>query len=272
VLTLLPLVLVLFLAIRRVPAFVAIMLGALFGGVVAVILQPELVIAFAGDPSLGPVPASIKAVWQAMATGFYAETGYPMIDDLVSRGGMISMLGTVWLVLAAMGFGAIMDYTGSLRKLLTPVVKLARTAGQLMVATGLTSIFLNIFAGDQYMAVVLPGTLFREEFEKRNIAPQMLSRQLVDTGTVTSPLVPWNTCGAYMAATLGVATVAYFPYCFFNLINPIVSFALDLLGIQIIKIADDKAQEAYAPEPEEVSQYGVSGFSVSKEAGGLAEQ
>jgi NhaC family Na+:H+ antiporter len=270
--TLLPLVLVLFLAIRRVPAFVAIMLGALFGGVLAIVLQPELVIKFADDTSLATPLAMIKGVWEAMATGFHAETGYPTIDNLVSRGGMISMLSTVWLVLAAMGFGAIMDYTGSLRKLITPIVKLTRSAGQLMVATGLAAIFLNIFAGDQYMAVVLPGTLFREEFEKRKIAPQMLSRQLVDTATVTSPLVPWNTCGAYMAATLGVATVAYFPYCFFNIINPIVSFILDLLGIQIIKVTEDKAQEAYAPEPEKVSQYGVSGYSVSKQAGGLAEQ
>ena len=181
------------------------------------------------------------------------------------------MLSTVWLVLAAMGFGAIMDYTGSLRKLITPVVRLTRSAGQLMVATGLTAIFLNIFAGDQYMAVVIPGTLFREEFEKRKIAPQMLSRQLVDTAVVTSPLVPWNTCGAYMAATLGVATLAYLPFCFFNIINPIVSFALDLLGIQIQKVGEGQVQGAYAPEPELVSQYGVSGYSVSKEAGGLAE-
>jgi NhaC family Na+:H+ antiporter len=260
--TLLPLFLVLFLAVRRVPAFVAIMAGALMGGVMAVILQPQLVIAFVNDPSLSPPLALLKGVWSAMATGFTALTGYPKIDELVSRGGMASMLFTVWLVLSAMSFGAIMDYTGSLRKLLEPLVRFATTAGRLMIAAGVTAIFLNIFAGDQYMALVLPGTIFREEFKKRHIAPQMLSRQLEDTATITSPLVPWNTCGAYMAATLGVATIAYLPFCFFNLINPVLSFIFDAIGFQIKMLADEKAPEAYSPEPEKVEHYGVGGYST----------
>ena len=263
--TLVPLVLVLVLAIRRVPAFVAIMSGALLGGVVAVILQPQLVLAFANDPTLSPALAMLKGVWSALATGFEAVTGYPKIDDLISRGGMASMLNTVWLVLAAMSFGAIMDYTGALRKLLEPLVRVATNAGRLMVSVGVTAIFLNIFAGDQYMALVLPGTIFRDEFKKRNIAPQMLSRQLEDTATITSPLVPWNTCGAYMAATLGVATIAYLPFCFFNLINPILSFIFDLAGFQIQKVSEATATEAYAAEPEVIAHYGVSGYSVSEQ-------
>ncbi len=206
----------------------------------------------------------LKGVWSALATGFEAVTGYPKIDDLISRGGMASMLNTVWLVLAAMSFGAIMDYTGALRKLLEPLVRVATNAGRLMVSVGVTAIFLNIFAGDQYMALVLPGTIFRDEFKKRNIAPQMLSRQLEDTATITSPLVPWNTCGAYMAATLGVATIAYLPFCFFNLINPILSFIFDLAGFQIQKVSEATATEAYAPEPEVVAHYGVSGYNVSE--------
>jgi NhaC family Na+:H+ antiporter len=262
--TLLPLVLVLFMAIKRVPPFVAIMSGALLGGVMAVILQPELVLAFANDPSLSPPLAMLKGVWSALANGFEISTGYPNIDTLVSRGGMSSMLGTVWLVLAAMGFGAIMDYTGALRKLLEPLVRFAKTAGRLMVSVGATAIFLNIFAGDQYMALVLPGTIFKDEFRKRKIAPQMLSRQLEDTATITSPLVPWNTCGAYMAATLGVATIAYLPFCFFNLINPILSFIFDAAGFKIQYVSDDKAAEAYAPEPEKIEHYGVGGYSVSE--------
>lgn len=260
--TLIPLVVVLVMALRRVPAFVAIMAGALAGGVMAVILQPQIVVAFANDPNLGIPLAMLKGVWSALATGFTMVTGYPKIDDLVSRGGMSSMLYTVWLVLAAMGFGAIMDYTGSLRKLLEPLVRFATNAGRLMVSVGLTAIFLNIFAGDQYMALVLPGTIFREEFKKRNIAPQMLSRQMEDTATITSPLVPWNTCGAYMAATLGVATFAYLPFCFFNLINPLLSFVFDLIGFRIQYLTADKTTEAYAPEPEKVAHYGVGGYNV----------
>ncbi len=270
--TLLPLLVVLVMALRRVPAFVAIMAGALAGGVMAIILQPQSVIAFANDPSLGTPMAMLKGVWSALATGFHIETGYPKIDDLVSRGGMASMLMTVWLVLSAMGFGAIMDYTGSLRKLLEPLVRFATNAGRLMVSVGLTAIFLNIFAGDQYMALVLPGTLFREEFKKRNIAPQMLSRQVEDTATITSPLVPWNTCGAYMAATLGVATAAYLPFAFFNLINPILSFIFDLIGYQIKYLTDNQAAQAYAPEPEKVEQYGVGGYSVSQVVGAPIEK
>jgi NhaC family Na+:H+ antiporter len=263
ILTLIPLFLVLFLAVKRVPAFVAIMAGALMGGVMAVILQPQLVIAFANDPSLSTPLALLKGVWSALANGFTAVTGYPKIDDLVSRGGMSSMLSTVWLILSAMSFGAIMDYTGSLRKLLEPLVRFATNAGRLMISVGVTAIFLNIFAGDQYMALVLPGTIFREEFKKRRIAPQMLSRQMEDTATITSPLVPWNTCGAYMAATLGVATIAYLPYCFFNIINPVLSFIFDAIGFQIKLLTAEVAEGAELPEPETIDHYGVGGYNTT---------
>jgi NhaC family Na+:H+ antiporter len=125
------------------------------------------------------IPADDAAFWRdTLANGYSTETGYPTIDALVSRGGMSSMLYTVWLILSAMSFGAIMDYTGSLRKLLEPLVRFATTAGRLMISDGVTAIFLNIFAGDQYMAIGLPSTLFREEFKKRRVAPQMLSRQI----------------------------------------------------------------------------------------------
>lgn len=265
--TLLPLVVVLVMAVRRVPAFVAIMAGALAGGVMAVILQPQHVIAFANDPSLSTPLAMLKGIWASMAWGFSVTTGYAKIDDLVSRGGMVSMLGTVWLVMSAMSFGAIMDYTGMLRKLLEPLVRFATNAGRLMISVGVTAIFLNIFAGDQYMALVLPGTIFREEFKKRNIAPQMLSRQMEDTATITSPLIPWNTCGAYMSATLGIATFAYLPYCFFNLINPALSFVFDAIGFQIQYLTQATAEQALPPEPEQVAQYGVGGYSVSQVVG-----
>ncbi|MBL8145316.1 MAG: Na+/H+ antiporter NhaC [Anaerolineae bacterium] len=257
--TLIPLFLVLFLAWRRVPAFVAIMAGALAGGVIAVLFQPQQVITFANDPALNAPLALLKGVWASLANGYSALTGYPMIDELVSRGGMSSMLYTVWLILAAMMFGSIMDHTGSLRKLLEPLVRFARSAGRLMISAGLTAIFLNIFAGDQYMAIVLPGTIFKEEFRKQRVAPQMLSRQIEDTATITSPLIPWNTCGAYLAATLGVATAAYLPFCFFNLINPILSFVFDAAGFQIKRL-DETTPEPPVPPPALVEHYGVGGF------------
>ncbi len=145
--------------------------------------------------------AMIKGVWSAMATGFTIETGYEGMDNLFSRGGMTSMLTTVWLIISAMAFGGVLEYTGLLTRLLQPLVKAANTDKSLVAATGLTSIGMNVVAGDQYMSIVLPGRMFRELYQERNIAPETLSRELEDTGTITSPLVPWNSCGAYMSAT-----------------------------------------------------------------------
>jgi NhaC family Na+:H+ antiporter len=133
-------------------------------------------------------------------------------------------------------------------------------AGTLM--GGVTAICLNIFAGDQYMALALPGTIFREEFKKCRIAPRMLSRQMEDTATITSPLVPWNTCGAYMAATLGVATIAYLQYCFFNLISPVLSFIFDAIGFQIKLLTAEKTGETELSELEKIDHYGVGGYEV----------
>jgi NhaC family Na+:H+ antiporter len=253
-LTLIPLLVVLLMSFRKVSAFLTIMTGALVGGLTAVILQPDLVIAFANEPSLSTPVAMFKGVWSAMATGFTINTGYEGMDSLFTRGGMASMLTTVWLIISAMAFGGVLEYTGLLSRLLEPVMKAAKSDRSLVAATGLTSIGLNIVAGDQYMAIVLPGRMYRELYHERNIAPQTLSREIEDTGTITSPLIPWNSCGAYMSATLGIATMAYVPYSFFNLINVVISFAYALLGFQIKHI---KPEEEPAPAPEQVALYGI---------------
>ncbi len=263
--TLLPLVVVMVLAFRRFPAASSIMAGALLGGVIAVIFQPDVVVTFVDDPSLSTPWSMIKGVWSAMATGFTIETGYAGLDDLFSRGGMESMLGTVWLILAAMAFGGIMEYTGMLARLIKPLVDRAKTDKSILVSTGLTAIGINIIAADQYLALVLTGNMYKQEYEERNIAPETLSRQIEDTATVTSPLIPWNSCGAYMSATLGIATVAYFPFAFFNLINPILSFIYALLGFQIKHL---EPGETFQESPEEVRFYGIEGqraYTISHE-------
>ena len=254
-LTLIPLLVVLFMSFKRIAAFATIMAGALAGGLTAVILQPEVVTAFVHDPSLSTPLAMIKGVWMAMATGFTIETGYGGIDILFSRGGMSSMLNTVWLILSALAFGGVLEYTGLLARLMLPVVNAAKSDRSLVAATGLTAIGLNIVAGDQYMAVVLPGRMYRKLYEERGIAPETLSREIEDTGTITSPLVPWNSCGAYMAATLGIATAAYLPYCLFNLTNVVISFAYAFFGFQI-KHTDPEA--ARKPAPDQLTLYGLS--------------
>ena len=262
-LTLIPLLVVLILSFMRVSAFLAIIVGALVGGITAVVLQPELVLAFANTPDLSTPMAMLKGVWSAMATGFVVDSGYEGLDSLFSRGGMASMLTTVWLIISAMAFGGVMEHTGLLARLIQPVLQKAKSDRSLLLATGLTSIGVNIIAGDQYMAIVLPGRMYREAYQQKNIAPQTLSRQIEDTGTITSPLVPWNSCGAYMSATLGVATMAYLPYCFFNLINVIVSLAYAALGFQIKHVEPEEAIEA---PPEEATLYGIGGQRVEPTA------
>jgi NhaC family Na+:H+ antiporter len=232
-LNLLPLVLLIILSIRQVPAFLAIFGSAFFGGILAVFTQAAAVKAFVGDTGQGPVATAIEAIYAAMATGFVSQTGKANIDALFSGGGMDSMLSTIWLVLAALAFGAIMEQAGFLERLIRPVMARAQSTGRLIAAVVFTAIGLNIVAGDQYVADVLPSRVYRAEFARRGIAPRMLSRAVEDSGTVTSPLIPWNTCGAYMSGVLGIATASYLPYCFFNLLSPVITIVFGFTGFRM---------------------------------------
>ncbi|SKA11159.1 Na+/H+ antiporter NhaC [Novilysobacter spongiicola] len=233
---LIPMAVVFALAAMRFPAFPSILIGALLGAVFAVIFQPELVVKLADRETLARPMALLSGAWMAMFDGYNASTGNAAVDDLLTRGGMSSMLNTVWLIVCAMGFGAVMESTGLLERMIRSVLKAARSTGSLITATLGTAIGANVVAADQYMAIVLTGRLFRPEYEKRGLAPVNLSRALEDGGTITSPLVPWNTCGAYMAATLGVATLDYLPYAFFNLASPLVAAVLAYAGFKILRM------------------------------------
>ena len=250
VVNLLPLALLVLFTIRKVPPFLAILGAALFAGILACFTQWAAVKAFVGDPQLGTVGTAVHAVYGAMATGFVSHSGSEKIDALFSRGGMASLLTTVWLVLAAMAFAAILEHAGFLERLLQPVVTWARSRGQLILAVNASAISLNVTAGDQYVADVLPSRMFRDEFRRRGLAPQVLSRAVEDSGTVTSPLIPWNTCGAYMSGVLGVSTAAYFPFCFFNLLSPVLDVIYGFVGFKVPQIppsADAPAEEATTP-------------------------
>ena len=236
---LLPIVVLLVLGIRKYPAFLSILIGTLVGGLVAVLTQTELVIAFANDLSLSDPFAMLKGIWVAMGNGFVLESGYPEIDTLFSGGGMDSMLTTVWLILGAMSFGAMMEYGGFNERLITPVINKVKSDGGTIAAVMLTSIGFNIIAGDQYIAIVLPARMFMVTFRKRGLHPEVLATAVENSGTVTSPLIPWNSCGAYMTATLGVSTFVYFPYCFFNLINPILGMIAGFTGFNVQRLASE---------------------------------
>lgn len=233
---LIPLVVVFALALKRFPAYPTILIGALLGAVFAVLFQPDRVVALAGSDELTRPWALLSGAWKALATGYSAETGNEAVNELISRGGMSSMLNTVWLILCAMAFGAVMESVGLLERLIRGVLALARSTGSLITATIATALGCNLVAADQYMAIVLTGRLFKPEYEKRGLAPENLSRALEDGGTLTSPLVPWNTCGAYMAVTLGVSTIDYLPYVFFNLISPVLAAILAYAGYKISRV------------------------------------
>lgn len=250
--TFLPLILLLTLAIKKVPAYPAIGIGALAGIVIAVTYQTEGVGVFVGaEEGTSQLLILIKGSWQALFEGYHVSTGLESLDELLSRGGMASMVSTVWLIITAMTFGASMEKTGLLLLITGAILKGVKGTGSLILTTVLTAIGVNIFASDQYMSIVLPGRMYKVEFAKRGLAPQNLSRTIEDAGTMTSALVPWNTCGAFMAGALGVPTLAYAPYAFLNILNPIIAVFYGFTNIALVKIDPNEVDQALAPEPAE---------------------
>ena len=243
---LIPIALLVVLALKRVPPFLAIFGTAVLTGVLACVTQPDVVEAFVGEPDQGGLLNSIEAIYKAIATGFVSTSGNETIDDLFSRGGMASMLTTVWLILGALSFAAIMEHAGMLNRLIAPLVARAHSAARLIITVAGTCIGLNVVAGDQYVADVLPSRVFRADFAREGLAPRMLSRTVEDTGTVTSVLVPWNSCGAYMTGVLGVATMQYAPWAIFNYINPVVAIAYALTGFRVERVPPNPGSVAVA--------------------------
>jgi Na+:H+ antiporter, NhaC family len=220
---LLPPLVVIVLVSRRLPALPVLLLGAVLGGLVALVQG-----------------ASLATILEAAMSGHVSDTGNPAVDDLLSRGGMTSMSSTVLLILCAMAFGGIMECTGMLRTLARQLLRLARSTGSLVAVTVATAAGLNVVAADQYIAIIVPGRMYATSFRDRGLHPKNLSRAVEDGGTITSPLVPWNTCGAFMAATLLVPTFAYAPYAFVCLINPILSVVYGFTGWTMTRLADDR--------------------------------
>ncbi|MBN9000105.1 MAG: Na+/H+ antiporter NhaC [Rhizobiales bacterium] len=231
----LPLLVVVVLAAMKVTPFTTIICGALAGGVLAVIVSPDRVAAFADGEGLPRFLMLIKGVWLALASGYVSTTGDAAIDAIATRGGMESMLSTIWLIIAAFAFGGVVDRIGVLDRLIAPVVTLARSGGALVAALVGSVVATNILTADQYLSIVLPGRMFKTAIAQRGLAPVVLSRSIGASGTPTSALVPWNSCGAYMAATLGVATWDYLPYAVFNFASPLLVILAATLGLRMLK-------------------------------------
>jgi NhaC family Na+:H+ antiporter len=242
---LLPLAVMLVLVARRFPAYPAIVISALMGAVFALLFQPEAVQRLAGEPGdLSAVMVSVKGVWIALMNGYSADSGNAFLDALLSKGGMSSMLNTVWLIICALGFGGVLERTGVLGFLLALALKGVKSTGSLITATVFTCIGTNVLAADQFIAVALPGRMYKDEYERHGLSRLNLSRTLEDSATLTSALIPWNTCGAYMSATLGVATMSYAPYAFFNILCPLIAIFYGFRHIGLKPL-----EESGQPEP-----------------------
>jgi len=233
---LVPLVVLFFLAIKKVPAFPAVAIGALMGAIWAVLFQQELILRLANE-NANVLTANIKVVWTAFFDGVSISTGNEELDKLLSGGGMSKMLNTIWLIMCALSFGAVLEHLGMLRKFIRAILSAAKSTGGLIASTVATCIGTNLITGDQYMAIVMPGRMYKEEYQRRGLHPLVLSRTLEDSGTITSPLIPWNTCGAYMYSVLLVNPFDYIFYSFFNLMNPILAVVYGFIGLNIKKIA-----------------------------------
>jgi len=231
--------LVLFMIVRKVPAIPALLVGSILGGLFAIIFQPQIIDQISGI-SNDPVRSSFIAVMNAFAVSINIQTNNVMISDLLSSGGMAGMLNTIWLILGAMIFGGVMESCGLLMRIVEEIIKFAHSTGSLVASTAVTSIFFNLTAGDQYMAIAIPGRMFAETYRKKGYKPELLSRTLEDAGTVTSVLVPWNTCGATQAKVLGISTWAYAPYCFFCIISPLMTVLQAYLNYKIRRLDDPK--------------------------------
>ena len=234
-LNLIPLFLLIVLAIQKVPAFPAVSIGALIGGLWAILFQQELIMRIASD-SASILTANITVVWTTLFDGVAIETGNKELNKLLSGGGMASMLNTVWLIMCALSFGAVLEHLGMLKKIVDTILATAKSTGSLIASTVATCIGTNLITADQYMAIVMPGRMYKEEYKRRGLDPLVLSRTLEDSATITSPLVPWNTCAVYMSGVLLVNPLDYLFYCFFNWFNPILAVIYGFIGFNIKKI------------------------------------
>lgn len=215
---------VIVLVMLKVPAIPGLIGGALIGVVIAVFFQGQ----------------DMGAILEAATNGYVSATGVESVDMLLSKGGLMNMMSTVSLTICALGLGGILEKTGMLEVIASSILKVAKGVFGTVLCTMLTCTFTNIIAGEQYLSIVIPGRMYSEEFKKRGIHPKMLSRALEDSGTLSSPLVPWNTCGAYIAGTLGVSAFVYAPYALLNIINPLVSLAMIAFNYKVARIDDNK--------------------------------
>jgi NhaC family Na+:H+ antiporter len=231
---------VILMIIKKAPPLIALLIGTLLGGIFALWFQPEIVAGITGAKELN-FESGYKGILNAITVKTSIATDNPALNDLFTAKGMAGMLSTIWLIICAMVFGGIMDGIGALSRITKSLLGLARTTFGLFASTVGSCLALNITASDQYLAIVVPGKMFAKAYADRGLAPENLSRTLEDSGTVTSVLIPWNTCGAYHSGVLGVSVVEYFFFAIFNWLSPMTTLVFAAFGIKIKHLSTSKA-------------------------------
>ena len=233
-------VLVIGMIIKKTPPLIALLIGTLLGGVFALIFQPGVVAAIGGSESL-TFMSGYKGVMDAITVDIAIPTDSEVLNDLFSAGGMYGMLGTIWLIICAMVFGGIMEAIGALAAISRALLNLFHTTFGLFASTVFTCLGLNFTASDQYLAIVVPGKMYAQAYKDKGLAPENLSRTLEDSGTVTSVLIPWNTCGAYHSGVLGVPVIDYLFFAIFNWLSPFMTLFFAAFRIKIKMLKEAKA-------------------------------
>jgi NhaC family Na+:H+ antiporter len=227
---------VIYLIVKKTPPLVALFIGTLLGAVSALIFQQDLVQLLSGETTLSAVGA-YRVVIDAITVSTEIQTAVPTLTDLFQSGGMEGMLGTIWLIICAMVFGGVMDAIGALAVISKALLAWANTTFTLFASTVASCLAINISASDQYLSIVVPGKMFEKAYKDRGLAPENLSRTLEDSGTVTSVLIPWNTCGAYQSGVLGVDVSQYFFFAIFNWISPFMTLLFAAMHIKIKRLS-----------------------------------
>ena len=217
---------------RRWPSMVVLFLAILLAAIVGLLVQPQLVHQISGEAEPGLL-TSYKGMMQVCYGSTNIETGVPMLNELVHTSGMGGMMPTIWLIICAQTFGGTLTATGQLQDLMRLILRFVRGTASLVASTVGTALFCNIALADQYLSIMLSSQMFKDTFREKGYEPRLLSRSCEDGATVTSVLVPWNTCGLTQSTVLGVATLTYLPYCFFNYLSPLTSVVVAFLGWKI---------------------------------------
>ncbi len=236
-----PIIIVL-LIIKRTPAIAVLIIGVLLAGISTIFFQPDIIKIIAKSNHIDFYSCYFSIVSSitgeiSINTVSEIKSVKSMMDSLLYSGGMAGMMNTIWLIICAMIFGGVMESTGILKRIAEPILKYAKNTGNLIATTAGTCVFFNLTASDQYLSIVVSGRMFADSYKKNKLAPENLSRTIEDSGTVTSVLIPWNTCGATQSAILGISTLSYLPFCFFNLISPIMSIIFGYFNIKIRKLS-----------------------------------